>query len=679
VALAIPSVLLAGVVGYAATSPALTSNASLLNGAPCTVTLSGASYSGTCSGAFVQPTATPSPTPTFTIAQSNQQLFTMAASFTPSLPGASHAGSSLVLLVSAAGDGNSSFGLPAGWLRVADVTDGNPVGLHLFYYPNAPAATSFGVFTQSPAANVAYTIAEVGANLSLDRTGTATSGATAVGSLTARLSAPTSAPAEIVFAGFGASQGATPQSWGAPGGFSLVNKQDSNTVSEAILSAQVVSAAGSYGASQALTTPAWAKGIVASFTDPSGGAPAPSPTPNATPTPTPTPSPSPSVTPTPAPAPSPVAGLSIQPLNSYSAQLLWTAPLGVARVQILRNGRLLDDFTFAGGATLAYTDYLLWQSTAYSYELKSFDAGATLVGDVSGSVTTPTQSGSFPVLYGPASFWNQPIAANPAIDGNSAAMVSTALTAYASGANMANSDAWGKPLAYANVVSRLYAVGCTLYDCAISVAGRIPRYATPVTGSDHHLIVIDPTTNTELDQWESSYNALADAWSAGSRYIGPTNAWGANCGPGQHCNGAVAAGFAAFGGVVRPEEIAQGHIDHALFMAMPYTRSGFLACPATHTDGIYNDPAAIPEGAHLQLDPAFNVDAQPWPQYEKVIAHALQTYGAYVGDSGGTLSFAGEPNLDRGYDAWGLIGVPNPPNFSSLPWGQFRVLQLQAC
>ncbi|TMD47896.1 MAG: hypothetical protein E6I86_08210, partial [Chloroflexi bacterium] len=173
-ALAIPSVLLAGVVGYAATSPALTSNASLLNGAPCTVTLSGASYSGTCSGAFVQPTATPSPTPTFTIAQSNQQLFTMAASFTPSLPGASHAGSSLVLLVSAAGDGNSSFGLPAGWLRVADVTDGNPVGLHLFYYPNAPAATSFGVFTQSPAANVAYTIAEVGANLSLDRTGTAT-------------------------------------------------------------------------------------------------------------------------------------------------------------------------------------------------------------------------------------------------------------------------------------------------------------------------------------------------------------------------------------------------------------------------------------------------------------------------------------------------------------------------
>ena len=185
VALAIPSVLLAGVVGYAATSSALTLNSALLNGAPCTVTLSGASYSGTCSGAFVQPTTTPSPTPTFTIVQSNQQFFTMATSFTPTLSGASRAGSSVVLAVAAAGDGNSSFTLPAGWLSVADVTDGNPAGLHLYYYPNAPTGTSFGAFTQTPAANLAYTIAEVGANLVLDRTGTATSGATAVGSLTA--------------------------------------------------------------------------------------------------------------------------------------------------------------------------------------------------------------------------------------------------------------------------------------------------------------------------------------------------------------------------------------------------------------------------------------------------------------------------------------------------------------
>ncbi len=76
-----------------------------------------------------------------------------------------------------------------------------------------------------------------------------------------------------------------------------------------------------------------------------------------------------------------------------------------------------------------------------------------------------------------------------------------------------------------------------------------------------------------------------------------------------------------------------------------------IACPATHTDGVYNDIAALPEGARIQLDPAFNVEAQAWPRWEKTIAHALQTYGAYVGDTGGSLAIFGEANIDRGYDA----------------------------
>src|SRR5712691_4214112 len=113
------------------------------------------------------PTPTPTPSTTFSIVQSNQQFFTMATTFTPTLSAGSRAGSSIVLLVSAAGDGNSSFSLPPGWLPVADVTDGNPAGLHLFYYPSAPSGTGFGAFTQSPAANLAYTIVEVGAGLSL--------------------------------------------------------------------------------------------------------------------------------------------------------------------------------------------------------------------------------------------------------------------------------------------------------------------------------------------------------------------------------------------------------------------------------------------------------------------------------------------------------------------------------
>src|SRR2546429_10022699 len=83
--------------------------------------------------------------------------------------------------------------------------------------------------------------------------------------------------------------------------------------------------------------------------------------------------------------------------------------------------------------------------------------------------------------------------------------------------------------------------------------------------------------------------------------------WGAICALGQHCGGAVPAGFAAFGGVVRPQEIQQGHIDHALVLTASLTRSGYIACPATHTDGVSSDAASIPEGPRTPLVPSFAV------------------------------------------------------------------------
>src|SRR5256885_17235579 len=95
---------------------------------------------------------------------------------------------------------------------------------------------------------------------------------------------------------------------------------------------------------------------------------------------------------------------------------------------------------FPGGATLAYTDSLLWQSTSYSYEMMAFDAAGALVSDQSASVTTPAQAGAFPRLYDPTSFWNQPILADPAADPNSAAMVASALVAYSGSAKFTNSD-----------------------------------------------------------------------------------------------------------------------------------------------------------------------------------------------------------------------------------------------
>jgi hypothetical protein len=301
------------------------------------------------------------------------------------------------------------------------------------------------------------------------------------------------------------------------------------------------------------------------------------------------------------------------------------------------------------------------------------------------AVATST-GGAVRRFYSKSSFWNVPLAPTAPLDPNSAAMIASSILPWRDHTVIDNDDQWGIPLAYACAHSKRYSIGCVKFDCDTPVSFRIPRYAQPSTGSDGHLAVYDPRTNLELDMWQAVYDAKTDTWTAGSRSVTKAN-WGAACGLGQHCGGGgVAAGFNEWGGVIRPEEIAQGHIDHALVISMPHVRADYLACPATNNwapqgNRYAQDPNALPLGAHIRLSPSFDVAAQPWPAWEKVVAVALQQYGAFVADLDANITLRGEPNLDRGYDAWAKVGMSSDehPSLTNLPWDQFEVLTLQPC
>src|SRR6266576_4788686 len=189
-------------------------------------------------------------------------------------------------------------------------------------------------------------------------------------------------------------------------------------------------------------------------------------------------------------------------LNSWSALLEVTPGHGSVQMEILRDARPIDLFAVTGGQPITYTDYLLWPERTFDYEIRGYDASGRMIDTRHVAVETPEQFGDIPPLYGAASFWNQPIAAGAAVDPGSVAMVAKALVPYKSSANFwAGSNTWAKPLAYANPVSDSYKVGCQKYDCKTEVAFRIPLYAAPSTGSDHHLVVIDSGTGQELDMW----------------------------------------------------------------------------------------------------------------------------------------------------------------------------------
>jgi hypothetical protein len=194
---------------------------------------------------------------------------------------------------------------------------------------------------------------------------------------------------------------------------------------------------------------------------------------------------------------------------------------------------------------------------------------------------------------------------------------------------------------------------------------------TPIApGSDGHLAVADPVTNSVYNLWMAKDGGAA--WTAGWGSITPLD------GDGRELNGSsTGAGIARFAAVVREAELAAGVIPHALFFSTNMAAPEQFRYPATKTDGSNMDgmPNPIPEGARVQLDPSLDVDALPnLTPAERTVAKALQTYGAYCGDNGGArMAFLFEYAPDKpGYAANGLTG--SFASLENIPFDKLRVL-----
>jgi hypothetical protein len=278
--------------------------------------------------------------------------------------------------------------------------------------------------------------------------------------------------------------------------------------------------------------------------------------------------------------------------------------------------------------------------------------------------------------------WSTRIPHEPQLEPNSRAIVAAALVAHAKRATLANDDKWGIAYVEAGRGAKMYQVRCLKWcsEQREAVKFRIPRGARPNRGDDYHLSVIDG--DSVLDMYNATYDEARDEWSAYSRVVHRLGGDGVSC-QGERCLGATASGFALLAGALRPEEIAAGRIEHALVITTPHTRQGLTACPATHTDGRSASPDSIPIGARIQLDPAFDVDEQSWPAWKKMIARALQEYGAYVADTGGSLSIRGVGDQNTGNFKWAAAHVPEGWRegalLNDLPWERMRVLKIRAC
>lgn len=155
------------------------------------------------------------------------------------------------------------------------------------------------------------------------------------------------------------------------------------------------------------------------------------------------------------------------------------------------------------------------------------------------------------------------------------------------------------------------------------------------SSGDHHYIGVDVATCKIYEVYQIVQRG--DAWDGYSGVIFDARATPSR--PGTWTS-ADAAGLAMFPLLVKHDEVASGIIRHALRFTMPQSAHGYIY-PATHSAGNATG-TAFPMGLRLRLKPSFDISAAP-PQ-AKVILQALQHYGMFMADNGGTGFLSGEPN-----------------------------------
>ncbi len=269
--------------------------------------------------------------------------------------------------------------------------------------------------------------------------------------------------------------------------------------------------------------------------------------------------------------------------------------------------------------------------------------------------------------------WNTPIPQNPALAPDSTALINDLRTSSQFGQNLdINIDEFSIPLFYATATTPTIEVVCDLGGSGFSgndgsnarAQIPIPAGAAPDPAGDHHLLIVDRARNLEWGmwnvvkdgtRWRCGLGATADLGGNGLRPYKPDNAtW-------YTSHGARACGFPLIAGLIRTEEIDAGRIDHALVIAYPHIRSGVYMSPASTAQPRLGDDAiktrGIPCGGRVQLDPSLDLDSLGLSRSGRIVAEALQRYGAFVGDYSGAISLYAE-NAPAAQQHWrGVLGT----------------------
>jgi hypothetical protein len=277
--------------------------------------------------------------------------------------------------------------------------------------------------------------------------------------------------------------------------------------------------------------------------------------------------------------------------------------------------------------------------------------------------------------FASSSVWRAPVSSGASLTSDSGALVRNLVGQVATYGAWINT--WQYSVPVYTVPATQPAVHVTLDTSMPALqadfdAVPIPPGAKPAPGTDAHLTVYQPATDTLWEFWKAA--SKADGWHA--RWGGKMRDVSTNPGYFPSPFGATATSLPLLGGLMRAGELQAGSIPHALALALPETRAGSWVWPAQRTDGKSTAVDAIPQGTHFRLDPAVDVGSLGLTPAGRVIALAAQRYGLVVRDTSGSVSLYAEDPAPLGSNPYPAIfgGKTAAQVLSGFPWNRLQAV-----
>lgn len=240
-----------------------------------------------------------------------------------------------------------------------------------------------------------------------------------------------------------------------------------------------------------------------------------------------------------------------------------------------------------------------------------------------------------------------------------------------------SSGKWGQPVYWAEPGDPEYDVTSTRYFVPPEFKSlRIPRDAKPDPTSDSEMTIYDLDRGYVAGLWNAEYDSETDTWTAGGGdifYLDSNGLHKALPGSDEPRNTGAHRGLPPPSYAIRLDEVQAGRIDHLIKIGVHTTKDEHVF-PMIGDENGTSYQFAPPEGTRIRIKPSVNLSTFGLSPAAKVVARALQEYGAIIGDqTGGPVELKMENTVAEGRgQLWN--GVLDHYSLSAIPLSAYEVI-----